>query len=152
MINTNKPSISEFHDILQKEVIMYDWAIDNYPTSYTEKYISYRDDRIAKIIDISTRLNAVDILGSSAIYKMYYDKVFPNIGRPNFIYRNEDAKAKIDHHSIRYYYYPTRVMYLVETGEEVEVLGPFPEEGKVAVILQSSETEVLEYDKIKRNP
>ena len=145
-----KPSISEFHSILQDEIIMYDWCLSYYPQEYSGKYTDMVNQRIEKVKDISKRLGSIDVVSSHIVYESVYNKIFPNVGRPNFTYRNDAARLKMDHHSIRYYYYSGRALFVTETNEEVNVLGVMPEDCKVIVEFTDGREMTFEYNELKR--
>ena len=97
----------EYFDNLQREYIVAELRYKIYPRERDKSY--YRDREMMgkrkTIEDISLRNNLSNIFNSPEKYKKFKSEIYNEIGLPNFIYRNEEDRAKRRPQDIINYFY-----------------------------------------------
>ena len=93
---SRKISFIEYFESLQREYVVSELRYKIYSNEKDKQY--YRDREMLgkrqKIEDISLRNNLENIFTSEYLRCKFYDEVYNKSGLPNFLYRDENDKAK----------------------------------------------------------
>lgn len=145
---TRDLSLANFFDILQKEYIMCEFRARIYPASHKEYWLNIAGQKKEKIKDISNRNHSLPCIFSLKEIKDSLSKtLFPEIGPPLFIYRDEQQRSKIERWDyLNYYSKGASVKIYTSKDGFFESLGEIKKtnyENKTAIVLVNNEEKEL---------
>lgn len=121
-------SVLELFDILQKEYIVCELRYKIYPIPDLKKYwqelMEKKKERIFDILNDNNKHKLISIFDSEVVRKNYEDKIIPDMGFPNFIYRDDFQRLKLEKWDIHNYYLPESEVrvYINGGGEEIGLI------------------------------
>jgi hypothetical protein len=102
---TRNLSIYDLFEALQKEHIIASLRCKIYPQQHKQYWQEICDKKKIKILDISKRnRNLPNIFDDKKIKDVFESQIFPEFGKPNFIYRDDIQKSKLEHWDIKNYF------------------------------------------------
>jgi hypothetical protein len=115
---TRSLSVQELFDVLQQEYIVCELRAKIYPiTKHKEYWTDLMEKKKEKILNISKRNNLFSIFDNEKIKQGFEQKIIPEVGFPNFLYKDPTQKLIQEKWDIHNYYYPkTSVKVFVDSS------------------------------------
>lgn len=164
VLKSRKLSVLELFNILQQEYIVCELRYKFYPeeiisssgqrTSPKEYWKQVMEKKKAKILDISIKKFFPSIFDDDKIMQEFRKKIIPEIGYPNFIYRDQEQKLmqeKWDKHN--YYSKNASVKIMVSGGKIEEGIieyANFIESRATIYFPNSGNKETIDFDLVTR--
>ena len=114
-------SVEQLFEILQEEYVVCQLRVKIYPHEKHQQYwLELAEKKKDKIIDIAQKNRLFSIFDSKKLEQDFNKRIIPEIGFPNFIYKDDHQRLMQEKWDIHNYYTPqAKVRVYCEEGQLV---------------------------------